>query len=141
MLVQDADALVEDASAWTCPTDREPTEDELADLKFAWTCAKLIKSNAIVVAKDRTMLGMGAGQPNRVNSARLAVAQAGASAEGASLASDALVPFLDTIAVGLAAGVRSFVQPGGAVRDDESTATADGAGATMMHTGVRHFRH
>ena len=141
MLVQDADALVEDADAWACPTSRKPTAEELADLKFAWKCAKLIKSNAIVVAKDRTMLGMGAGQPNRVNSARLAVAQAGASAEGASLASDALVPFLDTIAVGLAAGVRSFVQPGGAVRDDESTATADGAGATMMHTGVRHFRH
>ncbi|MBT3269569.1 bifunctional phosphoribosylaminoimidazolecarboxamide formyltransferase/IMP cyclohydrolase [Candidatus Poribacteria bacterium] len=141
MLVQDADALVEDGDAWTCATARKPTDDELADLKFAWKCAKLIKSNAIVVAKNRTMLGMGAGQPNRVNSARLAVAQAGAAAEGAALASDALVPFLDTIAVGLAHGVRAFVQPGGAVRDDESTATADGAGATMLHTGVRHFRH
>ena len=141
MLVQGADALVEDADAWTCATDRAPTEDELSDLKFAWKCAKLIKSNAIVVAKNRTLLGMGAGQPNRVNSARLAVAQAGADAEGAALASDALVPFLDTIAVGLAAGVRAFIQPGGAVRDDQSTATANGAGATMLHTGVRHFRH
>ncbi len=141
MLVQDADALAEDADAWTCATDRQPTDEELADLKFAWKCAKLIKSNAIVVAKNRTLLGMGAGQPNRVNSARLAVAQAGAAAEGAALASDALVPFLDTIAVGLAAGVRAFVQPGGAVRDDQSTAIANGAGATMLHTGVRHFRH
>ncbi|HWO73996.1 MAG TPA: bifunctional phosphoribosylaminoimidazolecarboxamide formyltransferase/IMP cyclohydrolase, partial [Dehalococcoidia bacterium] len=102
---------------------------------------KHVKSNAIVLAKDRTLLGMGAGQPNRVTSVRLAVERAGERARGSVLASDAFFPFFDGIAVAAAAGVTAAIEPGGSVRDEEVIAIADAAGMALVFTGERHFRH
>ena len=141
MLVQEGDGLNQTEADWKSAAQRVPTETEWADLRFAWKCAKHVKSNAIVVAKGETLLGMGAGQPNRVHSARIALAQAGLQAEGAVMASDALMPFLDTAAIGAAHGIRAFIQPGGSVRDKDSVAVADAVGAAMVFTGARHFRH
>ena len=120
---------------------REPTDEELADLRFAWRACKHIKSNAIVLAKDRTLVGMGAGQPNRVTSVKLAVERAGERARGSVLASDAFFPFFDGMAVAAAAGVAAAAEPGGSVRDEEVLAIADAAGMAVVFTGERHFRH
>ena len=100
-----------------------------------------MKSNAIVLAKDNTMTGMGAGQPNRVTSVKLAVERAGERARGSVLASDAYFPFFDGMAVAAAAGVTAAIAPGGSVRDDEVVAIADAAGMALVWTGERHFRH
>ena len=120
---------------------REPTAEEQAGLRFAWRACKHIKSNAIVLAKDGTLLAMGAGQPNRVTSVRLAVERAGERARGSVLASDAFFPFLDGLAVAVAAGVTAAIEPGGSVRDAEVIALADAAGMALVFTGERHFRH
>ena len=122
-------------------SQREPTEAEIADMRFAWRACKHIKSNAIVLAKDRTLLGMGAGQPNRVTSVRLAVERAGERARGSVLASDAYFPFFDGMATAAAAGVVAAIEPGGSVRDPEVIAIADAAGMALVFTGERHFRH
>jgi phosphoribosylaminoimidazolecarboxamide formyltransferase/IMP cyclohydrolase len=122
-------------------SQREPTEEELADLRFAWRVCKHVKSNAIVLVKDRALVGMGAGQPNRVVSVRLAVESAGGRARGSRLASDAFFPFFDGMAVAAAAGVSAAAQPGGSVRDPEVIAVADAAGMAVVLTGERHFRH
>ena len=140
-LVQTTDVLDEDPAAWRIVTERHPTDREMADLAFAWKVAKHVKSNAIVVAKDLALLGMGAGQPNRVNSVRLSLGAAGAGSEGSVLASDALMPFADNVETAGEAGVAAVVQPGGSIRDDEVIAEADRRGMTMVFTGVRHFRH
>lgn len=141
MLVQESDNPDPSQLTWKVVTRREPTEEEALDLQFAWKCVKHVKSNAIVLCKNRAMIGMGAGQPNRVNSVRLALAQAGAAASGAVMASDAFFPFRDGVSLGIAHGVTAFIHPGGSVRDADSVAMADAAGATMVLTGVRHFRH
>jgi phosphoribosylaminoimidazolecarboxamide formyltransferase/IMP cyclohydrolase len=120
---------------------RAPSEDELRDLDFAWRVGKHVKSNAIVIAHSGTTLGVGAGQMSRVESVRLACAKAGEGAKGASLASDAFFPFADGVEEALGRGVTAFVQPGGSVRDAEVIAAVDRAGAAMVFTGVRHFRH
>jgi phosphoribosylaminoimidazolecarboxamide formyltransferase/IMP cyclohydrolase len=122
-------------------TKRAPTDAEMRDLRFAWRCVKHVKSNAVVVVKDRAMIGMGAGQPNRVNSARLAVQQAGAAAKGAVSASDALIPFPDTVEVCAEAGVTAIIQTAGSLRDEESVAVCDANNMAMVATGMRHFRH
>ncbi|MBI4328486.1 MAG: bifunctional phosphoribosylaminoimidazolecarboxamide formyltransferase/IMP cyclohydrolase [Chloroflexi bacterium] len=126
---------------WRTVTDRAPTEAELADLRFAWKAARHIKSNAIVLAKDRTLRGMGAGQPNRLVSVELALARAGESARGSVLASDAFFPFADGLEAAARGGITAAVQPGGSVRDDEVIAAANTHGVAMVFTGVRHFRH
>jgi phosphoribosylaminoimidazolecarboxamide formyltransferase/IMP cyclohydrolase len=113
----------------------------LADLEFAWRAVRSVKSNAILLASGGATVGVGMGQVNRVDSARLAVARAGDRAAGAVAASDAFFPFPDGLAVLLDAGVRAVVQPGGSVRDDEVIAAATAAGATMYLTGTRHFFH
>ena len=141
MLVQGADDIAEDAAAWNTVTEREPSAAERADLAFAWKAAKHIKSNAIVFAKDRTLVGMGAGQPNRVVSVDLSQRIAGDKAQGAVLASDAFFPFPDNIELAAEAGITAIAQPGGSVRDEEVIAAADQAGLAMVFTGVRHFRH
>jgi len=110
-------------------------------LAFAWTAAKHIKSNAIVFAKDRTLIGMGAGQPNRVVSVHLSQRTAGDRAAGCVLASDAFFPFPDNIELAAEAGITAVVQPGGSIRDDEVIAEANKHGLAMVFTGVRHFRH
>jgi phosphoribosylaminoimidazolecarboxamide formyltransferase/IMP cyclohydrolase len=141
MLVQESDNPDPSQMGWTVVTKRAPTEQESADLRFAWKCVKHVKSNAIVICKNRTMVGMGAGQPNRVNSVRLALAQAGEAASGAVMASDAFFPFRDGVSLAVAHGISAFIHPGGSVRDSDSIAIADAAQAAMVLTGMRHFRH
>ena len=141
LLLQEPDARPDDSGTWTVVTERQPTEREWADLRFAWEAARHIKSNAIVIARDRAILGMGSGQPNRLESVGIASRLAGDRAVGACLASDAFFPFADGVELALAAGVVAIIQPGGSVRDDEVIAAANTAGATMVFTGTRHFRH
>ena len=141
MLVQTPDVIDEDPKAWTSATERAPTDSELADLAFAWKAVKHIKSNAIAFVKDRQLVGMGAGQPNRVVSVHLSERAAGEKAAGCVLASDAFFPFPDNIELAAQAGITAIVQPGGSIRDDEVIAAANDAGIAMVFTGVRHFRH
>lgn len=144
VLVQQADRAPLRDEPFTVVTRRTPTEAELAALRFAWRVVKHVKSNAIVYATADRTLGIGAGQMSRVDSSRLAVwkaAQAGLSLYGSAVASDALFPFPDGVTAALEAGATAIVQPGGAVRDAEVIAAADAAGAAMVFTGRRHFRH
>lgn len=132
-------------------TKRQPTEQELADCRFAWTIAKHVKSNAIVYAKDGATAGVGAGQMNRLESARIAAWKAKDAAEkagwaqpqtlGSAVASDAFFPFADGLLAAVEAGATAVIQPGGSIRDDEVIAAADEAGLAMVFTGMRHFRH
>ena len=141
VLIQTADAGDEDPGTWKVVTERKPNETELRDLAFAWKAAKHVKSNAIVLAKDDAVVGMGAGQPNRVTSVRLALSAAGDKAKGSALASDAFFPFADNIELAAEGGVTAVAQPGGSIRDDEVIAAADQAGIAMVMTGTRHFKH
>ena len=141
LLVQTPDLVRVGPEGWKAVTARRPTQAEGEDLWFAWKIVKHVKSNAITVARDRQLLGVGAGQMNRVDSVRLAVGHAGDRARGAVLASDAFFPFPDSVEVAAAAGVTAIVQPGGSVKDGEAIKAADAAGMTMVFTGERHFRH
>ena len=141
MLVQTPDSIVEEASKWKTVTKRKPTPQELADLSFAWKAVKHIKSNAIVLARNKALVGMGAGQPNRVTSVQLALRAAGARASGSVLASDAFFPFADNVELGAEGGVKAIVQPGGSIRDQEVIEAADASNIAMVFTGVRHFKH
>ena len=141
VLIQTPDAIEEISSDWTTATRRAPTETELDDLAFAWVACKHIKSNAIVFARNRTLVGMGAGQPNRVVSVHLSQRIAGEKARGCVLASDAFFPFPDNIELAAEAGVTAIIQPGGSIRDDEVIEAANQHGIAMVFTGVRHFRH
>jgi phosphoribosylaminoimidazolecarboxamide formyltransferase/IMP cyclohydrolase len=142
LLLTEADVAPDDPSKWTVATKRAPTTDERAALELAWRVCRHVKSNAIVLVSGRATVGVGAGQMSRVDSARLALAKAGVErATGAVCASDAFYPFADALEVCAAAGVTAFVQPGGSQRDAEVIAAADAAGAAMLTTGVRHFRH
>ena len=116
-------------------------EATLADLAFAWHVCAVVSSNAIVFAKDGQAFGVGAGQQNRVDSARIAATRADGRADGGVCASDAFFPFRDTLDVAAAAGIRAIIQPGGSVRDEESIAAANEHGIAMVFTGERHFRH
>jgi phosphoribosylaminoimidazolecarboxamide formyltransferase/IMP cyclohydrolase len=151
LLVQDRDnamVLVEDLK---CVTRRQPTEHELRDCLFAWTVAKHVKSNAIVYAKNEVTAGIGAGQMNRRDSARIAAIRAREAAEangwaeprtiGSAVASDAFFPFADGLLAAAEAGATAVIQPGGSIRDEEVIEAADEAGLTMLFTGMRHFRH
>jgi phosphoribosylaminoimidazolecarboxamide formyltransferase/IMP cyclohydrolase len=122
-------------------TKRQPNKTELSDLLFAWKAVKGIKSNAIVIAKDKTLLGMGAGQPSRVVSVELALKRAGGRAKGSVLASDAFFPFTDGPELAIKHGVTAIIQPGGSVRDKEVIELANKHNVAMVFTGVRHFRH
>lgn len=141
ILVQDADVQLAQNVKVETVSRREPTESELEDMQFAWTIVKHVKSNAIVIAKDLQLVGVGAGQMNRVQSVRLAVEQAGEKAIGAVLASDAFFPFPDGPEAAGKAGVTAIIQPGGSKKDDESIAMADTYNMAMVVTGVRHFKH
>ena len=141
VLIQKEDAVVEDPSTFTVAGEFEPSAEIREDLLFAHKIGKSVKSNAIVLVKDRQLIGMGAGQPNRVNSARIAVEQAGDAARGAVAASDAFIPFPDTMEVLATAGIAALIQPGGSIRDDEVLALADKAKVAVLFTGTRHFRH
>ena len=140
-LLQDADSRATDPTTWTVATQKQPTAAQLAELAFAWRVVRNVKSNAIVVTKDLATLGVGAGQMNRVGSAKIALEQAGDAAQGAALASDGFFPFDDSVRTAAAAGITAIVQPGGSMRDAESIAAADELGLTMLFTGTRHFLH
>lgn len=150
-LLQDKDCGHITAADLTVATKRAPTETELADLLFAWTVAKHVKSNAIVYVKDGATVGVGAGQMSRVDSANIAAIKAqrmadtlglkDSPAKGSVVASDAFFPFADGLMEAAAAGATAVIQPGGSMRDDEVIAAADAAGLAMVFTGMRHFRH
>ena len=141
LLVQTPDTAEENPASWQTVTDRSPSQEEMADLAFAWKAAKHVKSNAIVLAKDRSLVGMGAGQPNRVVSVHLALRRAEERSQGSVLASDAFFPFADNVEMAAEGGVTAIVQPGGSIRDQESVDAANRHGIAMVFTGRRHFRH
>ncbi|MCV3217539.1 bifunctional phosphoribosylaminoimidazolecarboxamide formyltransferase/IMP cyclohydrolase [Plectonema radiosum NIES-515] len=140
-LVQAADDMIADSSKWQIVSDRQPTQTELEELLFAWKVCKHVKSNAIVVSSDRTTLGVGAGQMNRVGSVKIALEQAGDKAKGAILASDGFFPFDDSVKFAAQKGISAIVQPGGSLRDADSIKAANELGLVMVFTGVRHFLH
>jgi len=140
-LVQSSDSLPEGKVDLKTATKRQPTSAEIKDLFFAWRAVKHIKSNAIVLVKDKTLLGMGAGQPSRIISAQIAIDKAGDKVSGSVLASDAMFPFPDVVEAAAGAGVSAIIQPGGSIRDEDSIKAADKYKMAMVFTGVRHFRH
>ena len=140
-LVQGSDSLPEGQVNLKTVTKREPTPKEIEDLLFAWRAAKHVKSNAIMLVKDKTVVGMGAGQPSRIVSAQIAREKAGDKAKGSVLASDAMFPFPDVVEAAAAGGVTAIIQPGGSIRDEDSIKAADAHNIAMVFTGVRHFRH
>ncbi len=144
LLLQEHDALDavgDDPANWALAAGEPADPGTLADLKFAWRSCRAVKSNAIVVAKDGATVGMGMGQVNRVDAARLAVERGGTRVDGAVAASDAFFPFPDGLQTLAVAGVKAIVHPGGSVRDDIVTAAAAEAGVTLYATGARHFAH
>jgi phosphoribosylaminoimidazolecarboxamide formyltransferase/IMP cyclohydrolase len=151
LLVQDRDNGMVSRDEIKCVTKRQPTEQEIRDCLFAWTVAKHVKSNAIVYAKDGVTAGIGAGQMNRRDSARIAAIRAKEAAEangwpeprtvGSAVASDAFFPFADGLLAAAEAGATAVIQPGGSIRDEDVIAAADEAGLAMLFTGMRHFRH
>jgi phosphoribosylaminoimidazolecarboxamide formyltransferase/IMP cyclohydrolase len=146
VLVTTPDIVTDAPASWTCATRRAPTDDEQLDLDLAWRLVRGVTSNAIVLVRERRLVGMGSGQTSRVDAARQAVAKAhamlgAASTAGAACASDAFFPFPDAVEVCLASGVRAFAQPGGSMRDADAIAVVDAADGTMLITGTRHFRH
>jgi phosphoribosylaminoimidazolecarboxamide formyltransferase/IMP cyclohydrolase len=140
-LAQPPDAFPDDPSGWTCPTRRQPTEEERRALDLAWKVCRYVKSNAIVVANGDQTVGIGAGQMSRVDSCRLAVEKAQLPVRGSVAASDAFFPFRDGLDALAQAGITAVIQPGGSKRDDEVMAAADEQGIAMLFTGTRHFRH
>ena len=148
-LVQDADRVDEGREEMEAPTSAKPDEGQWADLLFAWKVCRHVRSNAIVFAKDGATIGIGAGQMSRVDSVRIAIEKAqearGDEAEevlaGSACASDAFFPFADGPQTAIDAGATALIQPGGSKRDGEVIAACDEAGAAMVFTGRRHFRH
>jgi phosphoribosylaminoimidazolecarboxamide formyltransferase/IMP cyclohydrolase len=141
VLAQDVDRVSLDQSSWTVPTVAQPDGAMWRELAFAWQVCAAVSSNAIVLTADRQAVGIGAGQQNRVDSARIAVTKAAGRAVGGCCASDAYFPFRDGLDTVVEGGVRAVIQPGGSVRDGEVVAAADEHGIAMVFTGERHFRH
>ncbi len=140
-LIQQRDALGVDQASWKIVSKRPPTRSEIVDLKLAWLACKHVKSNAIVIARELSAVGIGGGQVDRVNAARVAVAKAGDRAKNSAAASDAFFPFPDGPELLLNAGVTAIIQPGGSVRDQETIDLCDAKNAALILTGQRHFRH
>ena len=140
-LVQTVDEVGKSADTWKVVTNRKPSLLEQANMEFAWKCLPHIKSNTIVLAKGNSMVGMGAGQPNRLVSIHLALRIAGDKSSGSALASDAFMPFADNIELAVDGGITAIIQPGGSIRDPEVIESADSHGLTMLFTGMRHFNH
>jgi phosphoribosylaminoimidazolecarboxamide formyltransferase/IMP cyclohydrolase len=151
MLVQTRDAAIVQRSALKIVTKRKPSEREIADLLFALTVAKHVKSNAIVYARDGATVGIGAGQMSRIDAARMAAIKARQTAEaagwpepktkGSAAASEAFFPFPDGLQAVVEAGATAVIQPGGSIKDDDVVRAADELGIAMVFTGIRHFRH
>ena len=140
-LVQASDDVVETPDEWRVVTEKQPTAAQLAELLFAWKVSKHVKSNAIVVTKNQTTLGVGAGQMNRVGSVKIALEQAGEAAKGGYLASDGFFPFDDSVCTAAQFGIEAIVQPGGSLKDQDSIKAANELGLIMVLTGIRHFLH
>jgi phosphoribosylaminoimidazolecarboxamide formyltransferase / IMP cyclohydrolase len=141
LLVQDTDTSDFNPADLKVVTKRQPTPAELEELKFGWKVVKYVKSNAIILTKGFGTIGVGAGQMNRIGSAKIAIDQAGEKAKGSCLASDAYFPMSDTVEAAAKAGVTAIIQPGGSIKDQESIDLADKLGLAMVFTGVRHFKH
>lgn len=141
VLAQETDDLAVEPEAWQVVSQRQPSEEEWRDLRFAWQVVRHVRSNAIVVAAGGRTLGIGAGQTNRVGAARLALEAAGEAVQGAVLASDGFFPFADTVRLAADQGIRAVIQPGGSLRDGESIAACDALDLAMVTTGRRHFLH
>jgi phosphoribosylaminoimidazolecarboxamide formyltransferase/IMP cyclohydrolase len=141
MLAQTADDLTDDPSTWQVVTAKKPSPELQADLEFAWAVCRHVKSNAIVVAKNQALVGVGAGQMSRVDSVEIAIRKGGENTAGCVLASDAFFPFEDSVEQAAAAGIVALIQPGGSKRDPEVIAACDAHGLPMIFTGTRHFRH
>ena len=141
LLLQTPDAVGEVASEYTVVTEREPTLEEVTDLMFAWKVVRHVKSNAILLAHKLAVVGVGAGQMNRVASVNIAVEKAAERARGSVLASDAYFPFADGVEAAARAGVTAIIQPGGSIRDEEAIRMANHYAIAMVFTGKRHFRH
>ena len=140
-LVQASDDRIENPDDWQMVTEKQPTEAQIAEMLFAQKLVKHVKSNAILVSRDRTTLGIGAGQMNRVGSVKIALEQAGDKAVGGVLASDGFFPFDDSVRTAAAAGISAIIQPGGSIRDKDSIAAANELGIVMVLSGTRHFLH
>jgi phosphoribosylaminoimidazolecarboxamide formyltransferase/IMP cyclohydrolase len=143
-LLQQENHLVIDEDKLQIPTKRKPTEDEMKNLRFSWAVVKHIKSNAIVYAREMKTVGIGTGQPSRVDSSELAIRKAhneGLTIEGSVVASDAFFPFADGVEAAAKAGATAIIQPGGSIRDEEVIKMADKYNIAMGFTGIRHFRH
>lgn len=140
-VIQQPDPVSLDRADWRVVTEAQPTDEQWADLVFAWGVCAAVTSNAIVYAKDRQAFGIGAGQQNRLDSARIAAERSAGRAEGGVCASDAFFPFRDGLDATAAAGISAVIQPGGSVRDDEVIAAANEHGIAMVFTNERHFRH
>ncbi len=141
LLVQQPDTVAGRTDDWRVVTAAQPSDQQWADLEFAWQVCAAVSSNAIVYAKDLQAFGIGAGQQNRLDSARIAAERSAGRAEGGACASDAFFPFRDGLDAAAAAGIASVIQPGGSVRDSDVIAAADEHGIAMVFTGQRHFRH
>jgi len=141
LLVQHVDSVNVDRSAWTVVSEKQPTDAQWAEMEFAWAVCAAVSSNAIVFTNDLQAVGIGAGQQNRVDSARIAQRRAAGRATGGVCASDAFFPFRDTADVAAESGIAAIIQPGGSVRDQESIDAANEHGMVMVFTGERHFRH
>jgi phosphoribosylaminoimidazolecarboxamide formyltransferase/IMP cyclohydrolase len=140
-LVQDADIADDPENEWKVVTSVQPTQEQMAELRFGWTMVRHVKSNAITLSRERALVGVGAGQMSRVDSVEIAIRKAGDRARGSVLASDAFFPFGDSIELAAKAGVAAIIQPGGSKRDDEVIAACDLHGLPMVFTGRRHFKH
>ena len=141
VLVQMKDRPARGAEEFEVVTDRAPTPEEMRDLRFGWRVLPFVKSNGILLAKDRAVVGVGAGQPSRVDSVGIACRKAEEKTQGSALASDAFFPFPDGVEAAAAAGITAVIQPGGSVRDNAVIEAANQAGIAMVFTGERHFRH
>lgn len=140
-LMQAADDFLADSNKWQIVTDKKPSQQEIEELLFAWKVCKHVKSNAIVVSKELTTTGVGAGQMNRVGAVKIALEQAGEKAKGGFLASDGFFPFDDSVKTAAEKGITGIIQPGGSLRDKDSIKAANELGLTMVLTGNRHFLH
>jgi phosphoribosylaminoimidazolecarboxamide formyltransferase/IMP cyclohydrolase len=140
-LVQEWDSAIIKETDIKIVSNRQPDDELIKELLFAWKVVKHVKSNAIVITKDKQTLGVGAGQMNRVGAARIALEQAGSKARGAVLASDAYFPFSDTAEIAAQQGIKAIIQPGGSIRDEDTIMKANEYGLVMVFTGIRHFKH
>lgn len=141
LLVQSLDTELLHEEDLKCVTKREPTPEEMEQLRFVWKVVKHVKSNGIALAKNNATVGIGPGQTNRITALELAIKYAGDKAAGSVMGSDAFFPFPDCVEAAQKAGITAIIQPGGSIRDQESIDAADKAGIAMVFTGMRHFKH